>query len=130
MIIASKPQHTPDWYAHKLELAVRIGSLTQNDAKAFLTERDALRATVAELTKALWREYAANTAILTVVSEAFDRLTDNDMMPPNERLSRWLAKAKVCLAHGSSDQTRTALAKAKAQAQVHADRPTALPAEQ
>ena len=33
--------------------------------------------------------------MLELLRDAFDRFTDNDMMPPNQALKTWLDKAKI-----------------------------------
>lgn len=66
-----------------------------------------------EMVGALEREHAANNAILVVLGEAYDRFTDNDMIPPNHKLKTWLASTRTCLKHGHSTDVEALIARAK-----------------
>jgi len=48
--------------------------------------------------KANARLIAAAPELLEALQEAFDRFTDNDMMPPNHALSVWIDKARDAIA--------------------------------
>ena len=50
-----------------------------------------------ELAAALRTELSSGLAMLEILSQAYDRFTDNDMMPPNHKLSVWLSSAAICL---------------------------------
>jgi hypothetical protein len=41
------------------------------------------------------RLIAAAPELLELVLQAYDRFTNNDFMPPNEKLSLWLEKAEA-----------------------------------
>lgn len=96
-------------YAKHLGMERITLSLSLADAQRIVD----LESDKAELLAALKREHAANLAILNVLSQAYDRFTDNDMYPANYELKKWKSAARVCLEHGSSETTQAAIAKAE-----------------
>ena len=44
------------------------------------------------------RLHAADPELLDLVRRAYDRFTDNDMMPPNHALAVWLEQARAAIA--------------------------------
>ena len=85
-----------------------------------------LLAAAPDMLEALKREHSANLAILQVLSEAYDRFTDNDMVPANSQLKKWLASARVCLAHGTSTETVAVIAKVEGEETMKTNEQTAI----
>ena len=53
---------------------------------------------VIDLERALKRERATKADLLAALKTAYDRFTDNDMMPPNHALAVWIDQARAALA--------------------------------
>jgi hypothetical protein len=49
---------------------------------------------------------AAAPELLELLEQAFDRFTDNDMMPPNHKLREWLDRTAVAIAKARGEVTK------------------------
>ena len=85
-----------------LDDAFNVHHETGLTPREILAQRD-------ELSDLLQREIAVNKCILTLIEQAYDRFTDNDMVPPNHALEKWLAKARVCMTHAGSTESGAAI---------------------
>lgn len=94
-------------------MEAKCGCYTKYADSRLAFEYCALHAAAHDMLEALIHEHAANRVILEVLREAYDRFTDSDMVPANYTLKTWLAKARICFEHGSSEQTQVAIAKAQ-----------------
>lgn len=71
-----------------------------------------LIAAAPDLFSALQSCIARHDAMLGVLSAAYDRLTDNDMIPANHKLQTWIKQAQLCFCKDWQADCRAALAKA------------------
>ena len=96
------PVDAEDQHGELIADAFNVHHETGLTPREILAQRDGL-------SDSLQREIAVNKCILTLIEQAYDRFTDNDMVPPNHALEKWLAKARVCMTHAASTESRAAI---------------------
>lgn len=74
----------------------------RNVAVAYDGKDAQLLAAAPQLLDALQQCLAFNRVLIPIIEQAYDRFTDNDMVPANHKLSLWLAKARVAMKHGEA----------------------------